>query len=47
VKECAVLGLQHDRILMYHGTPRRDAAALERQLGLVKLAFRSCRWTSS
>src|SRR5947208_3349243 len=24
---------------MYHGTPRRDAAALERQLGLVKLAF--------
>ena len=34
-----MLGLQHDRILMYHGTPRRDAAALERQLGLVKLAF--------
>ena len=24
---------------MYHGTPRRDAAALERQLRLVKLAF--------
>ncbi len=39
MEECPVLGLQHDRILMYHGTPRRDAAALERQLGLVKLAF--------
>lgn len=24
---------------MYHGTPRRDAAALERQLRLVRLAF--------
>jgi peptidoglycan/xylan/chitin deacetylase (PgdA/CDA1 family) len=34
-----VLGLQHDRILMYHGTPRRDAAALERQLRLVSIAF--------
>jgi len=34
-----VLGLQHDRILMYHGTPRRDARALERQLRLVRLAF--------
>ncbi|HYL90029.1 MAG TPA: polysaccharide deacetylase family protein [Burkholderiales bacterium] len=34
-----MLGLQHDRILMYHGTPRRDAAALERQLRLVRLAF--------
>src|SRR5438034_6616280 len=34
-----MLGLQHDRILMYHGTPRRDAAALERQLALVTLAF--------
>ena len=34
-----MLGLQHDRILMYHGTPRGDAAALGRQLGLVKLAF--------
>jgi peptidoglycan/xylan/chitin deacetylase (PgdA/CDA1 family) len=34
-----VLGLQHDRILMYHGTPRRDALALERQLRLVSLAF--------
>ena len=34
-----MLGLQHDRILMYHGTPRRDAAALERQLRLVQLAF--------
>jgi peptidoglycan/xylan/chitin deacetylase (PgdA/CDA1 family) len=34
-----VLGLLHDRILMYHGTPRRDAAALERQLRLVRLAF--------
>ena len=39
MKKCGVLGLQHDRILMYHGTPRRDAAALERQLALVKLAF--------
>src|ERR1700757_3576436 len=34
-----MLGLRHDRILMYHGTPRRDATALERQLRLVKLAF--------
>jgi peptidoglycan/xylan/chitin deacetylase (PgdA/CDA1 family) len=34
-----VLGLRHDRILMYHGTPRADAAALERQLRLVSLAF--------
>jgi peptidoglycan/xylan/chitin deacetylase (PgdA/CDA1 family) len=34
-----VLGLGHDRILMYHGTPANDAAALERQLRLVKLAF--------
>jgi len=34
-----LLGLQHDRILMYHGTPRRDAAALERQLWLIRLAF--------
>ena len=34
-----MLGLQHDRILMYHGTPRREAAALERQLRLVRLAF--------
>ncbi|HTM60074.1 MAG TPA: polysaccharide deacetylase family protein [Burkholderiales bacterium] len=34
-----MLGFQHDRILMYHGTPRRDAAALERQLRLVRLAF--------
>ena len=32
-------GLLHDRILMYHGTPPRDAAALERQLRLVRLAF--------
>src|SRR5260221_7488233 len=39
MEECPVLGLQHDRILMYDGTPRRDAAALARQLGLVKLAF--------
>jgi len=39
MKECPVLGLQHDRILMYHGTPRGDAAALERQLTLVKLVF--------
>src|SRR5260370_5538039 len=39
MEECPVLGIQHGRILMYHGTPRRDAAALERQLGLVKLAF--------
>jgi peptidoglycan/xylan/chitin deacetylase (PgdA/CDA1 family) len=34
-----VLGLAHDRILMYHGTPQRDAAGLERQLRLVSLAF--------
>ena len=34
-----MLGLQHDRIIMYHGTPRRDAQALERQLRLVRLAF--------
>src|SRR5262245_23977444 len=39
MKECGVLGLQHDRILMYHATPRRDAAALERQLRLVRFAF--------
>jgi peptidoglycan/xylan/chitin deacetylase (PgdA/CDA1 family) len=38
-KNAEVLGLQHDRILMYHGTPRRDAAALERQLRLVSFAF--------
>jgi len=38
-KNAGVLGLQHDRILMYHGTPRRDAAALERQLRLLRLAF--------
>jgi len=34
-----MLGLLRDRILMYHGTPRRDAEALERQLRLVSLAF--------
>lgn len=34
-----MLGLRHDRILMYHGTPRADAAALERQLRVVSLAF--------
>jgi peptidoglycan/xylan/chitin deacetylase (PgdA/CDA1 family) len=34
-----MLGLRHDRILMYHGTPRADAPALERQLRLVALAF--------
>lgn len=34
-----MLGLGHDRILMYHGTPAADAAALERQLRLVSLAF--------
>lgn len=34
-----MLGLAHDRILMYHGTPQRDAAGLERQLRLVSLAF--------
>jgi len=34
-----VLGLRHDRILMYHGTPRSDAAALERQLRMVSAAF--------
>jgi peptidoglycan/xylan/chitin deacetylase (PgdA/CDA1 family) len=39
VEKCRVLGLLHDRILMYHGTPLRDAAALERQLRLVRLAF--------
>jgi peptidoglycan/xylan/chitin deacetylase (PgdA/CDA1 family) len=38
-KSPVVLGLRHDRILMYHGTPRADAAALERQLRLVSLAF--------
>jgi peptidoglycan/xylan/chitin deacetylase (PgdA/CDA1 family) len=35
----AVLGLGHDRILMYHGTPRADAAALERQLRVLSLVF--------
>ena len=34
-----MLGLGHDRILMYHGTPPADAAALERQLRIVGLAF--------
>jgi peptidoglycan/xylan/chitin deacetylase (PgdA/CDA1 family) len=34
-----MLGLLQDRILMYHGTPRRDAEALERQLRLLSLAF--------
>jgi peptidoglycan/xylan/chitin deacetylase (PgdA/CDA1 family) len=34
-----MLGLSHDRILMYHGTPRGDAAALERQLRIVSMAF--------
>ena len=34
-----MLGLGHDRILMYHGTPATDAAALERQLRFVRLAF--------
>jgi len=34
-----VLGLGHDRILMYHGTPAADAAALERQLRLLRLTF--------
>jgi len=34
-----MLGLRHDRILMYHGTPRDDAGALARQLRLVSLAF--------
>ena len=34
-----MLGLRHDRILMYHGTPRADAAALERQLRLISIAF--------
>ena len=34
-----MLGLLQDRILMYHGTPRRDADALERQLRLISLAF--------
>ena len=34
-----MLGLGHDRILMYHGTPAADATALERQLRLLSLAF--------
>jgi len=34
-----VLGLGQDRILMYHGTPRADAAALERQLRVLALVF--------
>jgi peptidoglycan/xylan/chitin deacetylase (PgdA/CDA1 family) len=38
-KNARVLGLRHDRILMYHGTPQRDAPALERQLRLLSLAF--------
>ena len=40
MKKWRVLGLQHDRILMYHGTPPGDAAGLERQLRLVRVAFR-------
>ncbi|HEY5898023.1 MAG TPA: polysaccharide deacetylase family protein [Burkholderiales bacterium] len=32
-------GLANDRILMYHGTPAADGAALERQLRCVSLAF--------
>lgn len=35
----SLFGLFQDRILMYHGTPRRDAEALERQLRLLSLAF--------
>ena len=34
-----MLGLAHDRILMYHGTPAADAAALERQLRVLSLVF--------
>ena len=34
-----MLGLGQDRILMYHGTPRADAAALERQLRVLALVF--------
>jgi len=34
-----VLGLAHDRILMYHGTPAADALALERQLRVLSLVF--------
>lgn len=34
-----MLRFGHDRILMYHGTPASDAAALERQLRLVRLAY--------
>jgi peptidoglycan/xylan/chitin deacetylase (PgdA/CDA1 family) len=34
-----VLGLAHDRILMYHGTPAADAPALERQLRVLSLVF--------
>jgi len=34
-----VLGLGQDRILMYHGTPRADVAALERQLRVLALVY--------
>jgi peptidoglycan/xylan/chitin deacetylase (PgdA/CDA1 family) len=34
-----VRGVLSDRILMYHGTPAGDAAALERQLHFVSLAY--------
>jgi peptidoglycan/xylan/chitin deacetylase (PgdA/CDA1 family) len=34
-----VLGLSHDRILMYHGTPAADAPALERQLRVLSFVF--------
>ena len=40
MKKLRMFGLQHDRILMYHGTPPPVAAGLERQLRLVSLAFR-------
>lgn len=34
-----MLGLAHDRILMYHGTSAADAASLERQLRVLSLVF--------
>jgi peptidoglycan/xylan/chitin deacetylase (PgdA/CDA1 family) len=34
-----VLGLVHDRILIYHGTPAADGPALERQLRVLSLVF--------
>ena len=39
MEKCPVLRLARDRILMYHGTSAADAAALERQLWCLRLAF--------